>query len=82
MVAFPEFRAWAELVAVPAKYVFQLPQGMSPMDAASIAMNYAVAHILLFDLGGLSAGKSVLLHSAAGGVVSHQTLLSLLISRY
>lgn len=43
---------------------------MTPMDAATIAMNYVVAHILLFDLGGLSAGKTVLLHSAAGGVVS------------
>lgn len=70
MVALPEFRAWAELVTVPAKYVFLLPEGMSPMDAATLAMNYVVAHILLFDLGGLSAGKSVLLHSAGGGVVS------------
>ncbi|GLV43510.1 hypothetical protein CBL_04052 [Carabus blaptoides fortunei] len=68
VVALPEFRAWAELVAVPAKYVFALPQGMSALEAAAIGMNYVVAYMLLFDLGGLSAGKSVLLHSAGGGV--------------
>lgn len=68
VVALPEFRAWAELVAVPAKYVFKLPEGMTPLEASAIGMNYVVAYILLFDLGGLSAGKSVLVHSAGGGV--------------
>ncbi|KAF5272413.1 hypothetical protein FQA39_LY07881 [Lamprigera yunnana] len=68
VVALPEYRAWAELVAVPAKYVFKLPQGMSPQDAVAIIMNYIVAYILLFGLGGLSNGKSVLVHSAGGGV--------------
>lgn len=73
MLALPEFRAWSELVAVPSKYVFKLPQGMSALDAAAIGMNYVVAYMLLFELGGLSAGKSVLLHSAGGGVVSNIT---------
>lgn len=68
VVALPEFRAWAELVTVPAKYVFKLPQGMTPQDAAAITMNYIVAYILLFELGGLCPGKSVLVHSAGGGV--------------
>lgn len=68
VVALPEYRAWAELVAVPAKYVFKLPQGLSPLDAAAITMNYTVAYILLFDLAGLSKGKSLLVHSAGGGV--------------
>lgn len=70
VVALPEYRAWAELVTVPSKYVFKLPQGLSPQDAAAIAMNYVVAYILLFELGGLSKGKSLLVHSAGGGVVS------------
>lgn len=70
MVALPEYRAWAELVVVPSKYVFTIPADMSYRDAAAITMNYIVAYILLFDLGNLAAGKSVLLHSAGGGVVS------------
>lgn len=70
VAALPEYKAWAELVAVPAKYVFKLPNGLSPQDAAAITMTYTVAYILLFEIGGLSNGKSVLVHSAGGGVVS------------
>ncbi|KAL1114955.1 hypothetical protein AAG570_007778 [Ranatra chinensis] len=68
VVALPEYRAWAELVTVPSQYVFPLPANISFNDGAALAMNYIVAYILLFELGGLSAGKSVLLHSAGGGV--------------
>lgn len=71
VAALPEYKAWAELVAVPAKYVFKLPNGLSPQDAAAITMTYTVAYILLFEIGGLTQGKSVLVHSAGGGVVSH-----------
>jgi NADPH:quinone reductase-like Zn-dependent oxidoreductase len=70
VVALPEYRAWAELVAVPARYVDHIPADVSFLDAAAIAMNYLVAYILLFELGGLAPGKSVLVHSAGGGVVS------------
>lgn len=68
VVALPDHKAWAELVAVPATSVFALPPGMSYLDAAAITMNYTVAYILLFELGSLSPGKSLLLHSAGGGV--------------
>jgi len=68
VVALPDHKAWAELVAVPATSVFALPAGMSYLDAAAITMNYTVAYILLFDLACLTPGKSVLLHSAGGGV--------------
>lgn len=70
MVALPDHKAWAELVAVPATSVFALPSGMSYLDAAAITMNYTVAYILLFELAHLTPGKSLLLHSAGGGVVS------------
>ncbi|KAG5678363.1 hypothetical protein PVAND_008045 [Polypedilum vanderplanki] len=68
VVALPEFRAWAELCVVPAKYVYKLPDDISFSDAAAMAMNYLVAYIIVFDLLSLRPGKSVLLHSAAGGV--------------
>ncbi|XP_065204763.1 synaptic vesicle membrane protein VAT-1 homolog-like [Planococcus citri] len=68
VVALPEFKAWAELVVVPSKYVFAVPSNMSYHEAAAITMNYIVAYILLFELGHLSEGKSVLFHSAGGGV--------------
>ncbi|KAG5312333.1 VAT1L protein, partial [Acromyrmex insinuator] len=68
VVALPDHKAWAELVAVPATSVFALPPGMSYLDAAAITMNYTVAYILLFELAHLTPGKSLLLHSAGGGV--------------
>ncbi|XP_021925409.1 synaptic vesicle membrane protein VAT-1 homolog-like [Zootermopsis nevadensis] len=68
VVALPEYRAWAELVIVPSRYVYHIPAELSYLDAAAIAMNYLVAYILLFELGGLAPGKSVLVHSAGGGV--------------
>lgn len=52
-------------------------------DAAAIIMNYIVAYILLFELGNLTAGKSVLFHSAGGGVVSTDLyLIYLLVSHF
>ncbi|XP_055621063.1 synaptic vesicle membrane protein VAT-1 homolog-like [Toxorhynchites rutilus septentrionalis] len=68
VVALPEFRAWSELVAVPIKYVYHIPDEMTFQDAAAIVMNYLVAYILIFDLVSLREGKSILLHSVGGGV--------------
>ncbi|XP_018579993.1 synaptic vesicle membrane protein VAT-1 homolog-like [Anoplophora glabripennis] len=68
VVALPEYRAWAELVAVPSKYVYKLPKDLSHLDAVTITMNYTVAYILLFEIAGLTEGKSILVHSVGGGV--------------
>ncbi|UYV60761.1 VAT1L [Cordylochernes scorpioides] len=70
VAALADAQAWAELTAVPAQYVYKLPQGMSPKDAAGILLNYTVAHILVHELaGGLSGGSKVVLVHSAGGAV-------------
>ncbi|XP_013774631.1 synaptic vesicle membrane protein VAT-1 homolog-like [Limulus polyphemus] len=68
VAALTEYKAWAELTAVPAKYVYPLPEGMNFLDAASMLMNYVVAYILVFDVGNIRSNQSVLVHSAGGGV--------------
>ncbi|GBM66567.1 Synaptic vesicle membrane protein VAT-1 -like, partial [Araneus ventricosus] len=68
VVALTEYKAWAELVCVPAKYVYSLPSGMEPKEAVSMLMNYVVAYCLVFDIGNLQKGQKVLLHSAGGSV--------------
>ncbi|KAF6216346.1 hypothetical protein GE061_000687 [Apolygus lucorum] len=68
VVAFTDYKAWAELVPVREDCVFRIPDKMTFHDAAAIAMNFCVAYILLFELGNLSPHKSILLHSAGGGV--------------
>ncbi|RZF40616.1 hypothetical protein LSTR_LSTR007499 [Laodelphax striatellus] len=68
VMALPEYGAWAELVAVPQQYVFTIPAELSFSEATAFMTSFVIAHILLFDLGGLAPGKSVLIDSAGGGV--------------
>lgn len=71
VAALPEYRGWAETVSVPAKYVYKIPDEMSFNDAVATTMNYIVAYILVFELGNITSGKKILLHSAGGAVVSY-----------
>lgn len=71
VVALPEFKAWAELVAVPESFVYKIPENMTFNEAAAVTLNYLVAHILVNDLAVVRPGNTVLLHSAGGGVVSN-----------
>ncbi|MEV0263452.1 SDR family NAD(P)-dependent oxidoreductase [Streptomyces sp. NPDC050617] len=48
--------------------VARIPAGWSFARAASVPVVYLTAYYGLFDLGGLEAGQSVLIHAAAGGV--------------
>ncbi|MET9002760.1 SDR family NAD(P)-dependent oxidoreductase [Amycolatopsis sp. NPDC004169] len=50
------------------RLVTPIPPGWSFADAASVPVAFATAYYGLFDLGGLEAGQSVLVHAAAGGV--------------
>ena len=54
---------------MPAQTVYKMPSGMNFPDGAALFMNYVTAYILLFEIGHLRPGQSVLVHSAGGGVV-------------
>lgn len=58
----------ADLVAVPAPFVFPLPDGTSYDEGAALPMNYLTAQFALDERAGLRAGETVLVHGAAGGV--------------
>ena len=45
---------------------------MSFDDGAAFFMNYVTAYILLFDIGNVRSGHSILMHSIGGGVVRHK----------
>ena len=53
------------------KHLF-LATGMSFDDGAAFFMNYVTAYILLFDIGNVRSGHSILMHSIGGGVVRHK----------
>ncbi|BFZ19646.1 hypothetical protein BsWGS_22684 [Bradybaena similaris] len=68
VVAFSDYKAWSELVAIPAKYVYKIPDSLNFHDAAALLMNFVVAYIIMFDLAGVREGHSILAHSLGGGV--------------
>ncbi len=56
--------------------VARIPAGWSFARAASVPIVYLTAYYGLFDLGGLRAGETVLIHAAAGGVGMAATQLA------
>lgn len=70
MIGFCDYGAWAELVTLPAQYVYKMPDNMSFQDGAALCMNYLTAYIMLFDMANLRKGQSVFVHNVGGGVVS------------
>lgn len=68
VAAFCTLGGCAEVVAVPAQFVFPLPQSVSFAAGACLPMNYLTAHFALLVRAKLRAGQTVLVHGAAGGV--------------
>jgi NADPH:quinone reductase-like Zn-dependent oxidoreductase len=62
------FNGQAELVTVPEKMVYELPDGLSFEEGAAFPVNYATAQAGLVVMGGLKEAERVLIHAAAGGV--------------
>lgn len=61
-------RAFSTLVSAPRKATIPIPEGLSFEEAATIPIAFSTAWYGLVDLAGLSAGDTVLIHAAAGGV--------------
>ncbi|XP_046842607.1 synaptic vesicle membrane protein VAT-1 homolog isoform X2 [Xenia sp. Carnegie-2017] len=62
------FGMMAEYACVESAKVFSIPDSMSFEDAAALPINYITAYQILFDVGHLSEGESVLIQMAGGGV--------------
>ena len=60
----------AEEVVVDAGHALPVPEGLSLLEAAVLPEVYATAWLNLYQLAGLRAGESVLLHAGASGVGS------------
>jgi len=62
------FSAWAEQIVVRKDFVFKIPKEMSFREAAVLPISYLTAYILLFEIGNIKAGQTLLFHSAGGGI--------------
>ena len=59
--------AYASLIHTHETLVNKLPDHMSLEEGASVPTVYGTAYQSLIEIGRLSRGESVLIHSAAGG---------------
>ncbi len=60
--------SYAEYVAVPESQIAPKPESLDHIQAAAVPLAALTAWQALFDKAGLSAGQTVLIHGAAGGV--------------
>ena len=68
VLALTRFNGYSDKVCVPENQVFAIPDSLDFERAAAIPVNYLTAYQLLFVMGGLKKGESVLIHNAGGGV--------------
>ncbi|HEY2784942.1 MAG TPA: zinc-binding dehydrogenase [Fimbriiglobus sp.] len=61
---------FAEYVAVPARNVIPLPEGLSPLHASVLGTAWLTAYRALFTKSGLRAGETVLVQGATGGMAT------------
>jgi NADPH:quinone reductase len=58
----------AELVSVPARSTWPIPDGLDLVTAACVPIAFGTADDCLFEFGDLRAGETVLVQAGAGGV--------------
>jgi len=68
VVAMCRFGGYSEFVCLPQRQVWPLPEGISPVIAAALPVNYLTAWQMVRVMAPVTAGDLVLIHSAAGGV--------------
>ncbi len=68
VLALVRFGGHATHAIARAEAVLKLPEGLDFVQAAAIPVNYLTAHHMLFQIGTVHPGSSVLVHMAAGGV--------------
>lgn len=68
VLALTRFGGHATSVCVPHRAALPIPDGLDLQTAAAIPVNYLTAHHMLFRIGQVHPGSTVLVHMAGGGV--------------
>jgi NADPH:quinone reductase-like Zn-dependent oxidoreductase len=79
VICLPRFYAWSEYLVINCNCIYKIPEMLSFRDAAALSYSYLTAYILLFELGAVKSGQTVLFHSAGGGVGIALTQLAKLV---
>ena len=68
VVALTRFGGYSDVVVAPADRAFHFPAALSDAEAAAVPVNYLTAALALYRMAALTAGETVLIHNAGGGV--------------
>lgn len=68
VIGLCQFGGYSERVVLKAPQLFSLPDSLTYAQGAAIPVNYLTAYQLLFAMGSVRPGQTVLVHSAGGGV--------------
>lgn len=68
VVLLTKFGSHSDVVCADPRQAFIMPEAMSFEEGAALPVNYLTAYHMLFRVGSLRPGESVLVHQAAGGV--------------
>ncbi|WP_380279673.1 medium chain dehydrogenase/reductase family protein [Kitasatospora purpeofusca] len=68
VVALVRSGGYAQYALVAANRLVPLPDGVDPVEASALALNYFIAQQMLHRVAGVRRGGTVLVHSASGGV--------------
>jgi NADPH2:quinone reductase len=60
--------AWAESVVLPAKHLVPVPDEVDPAEAVALVTNGVTAYQMLHRVARVPAGRTIVVHGAAGGV--------------
>lgn len=66
--ALTRFGGYSDRVIVPSPLVFPTPASLSDTEAAAVPVNYLTALVALYKMANVTAGETVLIHGAGGGV--------------
>jgi NADPH:quinone reductase-like Zn-dependent oxidoreductase len=64
----PKFGGYTDVIVLPELQAIQMPAKMSFEQAAALPVTYLTAHHMMFYIGNVREGSTILIHSAAGGV--------------
>ena len=68
VVALTRFGGYADCVVVPAAQAYHFPDRLSDAEAAAVPVTYLTAAIALYRMAAVTAGETVLVHNAGGGL--------------
>lgn len=59
---------YSTLLNIPAERLIPVPEGLDPVQVASVALNYFIAYQMLHRIAAVRSGHRILVHGASGGV--------------